>query len=98
MQVLIMHKIKLLSQRPGVEIKVEGLMIKLNLMTSHNQKVDLSLRRWENAPIVGKMATSKEIIWHWNKEQTEDKDEMNDTEKNAAVVMIDDDVVMLFLE
>ena len=45
MQVLIMHKIKLLSQRPGVEIKVEGLMIKLNLMTSHNQKVDLSLRR-----------------------------------------------------
>ena len=45
MQVLIMHKIKLLSQRPGIEIKVEGLIIELYLMTSHNQKVDHSLRR-----------------------------------------------------
>ena len=33
-----------------------------NSMISHNQKIDLSLRKLENASIVGKMVTSKEIV------------------------------------
>ena len=40
-----MHKINLSSWRIGVEIEVEGLMIGLNLVIGHNQKVDLSLLR-----------------------------------------------------
>ena len=51
------HKIKLLLWRIGAEIEVEGLMIRPNPMTSHSQKVDLSLKRWENVSIVGKRLT-----------------------------------------
>ena len=41
----------------------------------------------------------KRNFWHWNKEQIEGKDEKkNDNEKNTAVVVFDEDVVMLSLQ
>ena len=51
-----MHKIKLLSQRTNVEVEVEDLMIG-NSMVGHNQEIDLSSRKLENASIMGKMVT-----------------------------------------
>ena len=49
MQIYIMYKIKLLSQRTTrVEIEAEDLMIR-NLMVGHNQEIDLSSRKLENA-------------------------------------------------
>ena len=47
-----MHKIKLLSWRT----KVEDLMIE-NSKVGHNQKIDLSLRKLENASIVRERVT-----------------------------------------
>ena len=32
--------------------------------------------------------------WHWNKEQTEGKDDKNDIEKNTIVAVIVEDVVV----
>ena len=40
----------------------------------------------------------KRNSWHWNKEQTEEKDEKNDDEKNTAAVVFHEDVLMLSLE
>ena len=51
-----MHKIKLLSRRIRVEVEAEDLMIG-NSMIGHNQEIDLSSRKLENASIVGKMVT-----------------------------------------
>ena len=51
-----MHKIKLLSRRTRVEVEAKDLMIE-NSMVGHNQEIDLSLRKLENASIVGKMVT-----------------------------------------
>ena len=51
-----MHKVKLLSQRTRVEVEAEDLMIR-NLMVGHNQEIDLSSRKLENASIVGKGVT-----------------------------------------
>ena len=55
-----MHKIKLLSRRTRAEVKAEveakNLMIE-NSMVGHNQEIDLSLRKLENAYIVRKMVT-----------------------------------------
>ena len=93
-----MHKIKLLSWKTGVEIEAESLMIGPNSMTGHNQKVDLSLKRWENASIIGKKGNIKRNCWHWNKEQTEYKDEKDYNEKNIVADVLDEDVLMLSLE
>ena len=41
----------------------------------------------------GKKGHIKRNCWHWNKEQTEEKDE-----KNAAAVVFYEDVLMLSLE
>ena len=49
-----MHKIKLLSRRTRVEVEANDLMIG-NSMVGQNQEIDLSLRKLENASIVGKM-------------------------------------------
>ena len=51
-----MHKIKLLSRRTRVEVEVEDLIIG-NSMVGHNQEIDLSSRKVENASIVGKRVT-----------------------------------------
>ena len=51
-----MHKIKLLSRRTRVEVEAEDLMIE-NSMVGHNQEIDLSSRKLENASIVGKKVT-----------------------------------------
>ena len=51
-----MHKIKLLSQKTRAEVEAKDLLIE-NLMVGHNQEIDLSLRKLENASIVGKMVT-----------------------------------------
>ena len=51
-----MHKIKLLSRRTRVEVEAKDLMIK-NSIVGHNQEIDLSLRKIENASIVGKMVS-----------------------------------------
>ena len=48
-----MHKIKLLSR---VKVEAEDLMIG-NSIVGHNQEIDLSSRKLENASIVGKMVT-----------------------------------------
>ena len=42
-------------------------------MISHNQKIDLSLRKLENASIVGKMVTSKEIFGIGTKNKLKEK-------------------------
>ena len=47
---------------------------------------------------MGKNGHMKRNCWHWNKEQTEEKDEKNDDEKNTAAVVFHEDVLMLFLE
>ena len=44
-----------------------------NSMISHNQKIDLSLRKLENASIVGKMVTSKEIFGIGTKNKLKEK-------------------------
>ena len=46
----------------------------------------------------GKKGHIKRNCWHCNKEQTEEKDEKNDDEKNTAVVVFHKDVLMLSLE
>ena len=51
-----MHKIKLLSRRTIVKVEANDLMIG-NSMVDHNQEIDLSLKKIENASIVGKMVT-----------------------------------------
>ena len=51
-----MYKVKLFSQRTRVEVEAEDLMIG-NSMVGHNQEIDLSSRKLENASIVGKMVT-----------------------------------------
>ena len=48
-----MHKIKLLSR---VKVEAEDLMIG-NSIVGHNQEINLSLRKLENASIVGKNVT-----------------------------------------
>ena len=48
-----MHKIKLLSWRIKAEVEAEDLMIEKS-MVGHNQDIDLSSRKLENASIVGK--------------------------------------------
>ena len=42
----------------------------------------------------------KRNFWHWNKEQTEDKEKKikNDSEKNTTAVVIIEDVVVRFVE
>ena len=50
-----MHKMKLLSLRTKAEVEVEDLMIE-NSIVDHNQEIDLSLKKLENASIVGKSA------------------------------------------
>ena len=44
-----------------------------NSMISHNQKIDLSLRKLENTSIVGKMVTSKEIFGIGTKNKLKEK-------------------------
>ena len=51
-----MHKIKLLSWRIRAEVEAEDLMIEKS-MVGHNQEIDLSSRKLENASIVGKKVT-----------------------------------------
>ena len=51
-----MHKIKLLSWRIKAEVEAEDLMIEKS-MVGHNQEIDLSSRKLENASIVGKKVT-----------------------------------------
>ena len=46
----------------------------------------------------GKKGYVKRNCWHWNKEQTEEKDEKNDDEKNTAAIVFHEDVLMLSLE
>ena len=46
----------------------------------------------------GKKGYIKRNYWHWNKEQTEEKDEKNDDEKNTAAIVFHEDVLMLSLE
>ena len=46
----------------------------------------------------GKNGHIQRNCWHWNKEQTEEKDEKNDDEKNTAVVVLHEDVLMLSLQ
>ena len=46
----------------------------------------------------GKKGHIKRNCWHWNKEQTEEKDEKNDDEKNTVAVVFHEDVLMLSLE
>ena len=50
-----MHKMKLLSLRTKAEVEAEDLMIE-NSIVDHNQEIDLSIKKLENASIVGKMA------------------------------------------
>ena len=44
-----------------------------NSMISHNQKINLSLRKLENTSIVGKMVTSKEIVGIGTKNKLKEK-------------------------
>ena len=48
MQIQTMHKIKLLSRRTRIKVEIEDLIIG-NLMVGHNQEIDLSSRKLENA-------------------------------------------------
>ena len=36
--------------------------------------------------------------WHWNKEQNKGKYEKNNSEKNTTAAVIDEDVVVLYIE
>ena len=56
-----MHKIKLLSQRTRAKVEARDLMIK-NSMVGHNQEIDPSSKKLENAFIMRKMVTYKEIV------------------------------------
>ena len=47
---------------------------------------------------MGKKGHIKRNYWHWNKEQTEEKYENNDDEKNTVAIVFHEDVVMLSLE
>ena len=87
-----MHKIKLLSQRTKAEVEAKNLMIE-NSMIGHNQEIDLSSRKLENASIVGKWSLKRDC-WHWNKEQNKGKYEKNDGKKNATTTVIDENVVV----
>ena len=91
-----MHKIKLLSQRTKAEVEAKNLMIE-NSKIGHNQEIDLSSRKLENASIVGKWSLKRDC-WHWNKEQNKGKYEKNDSEKNTTAVVIAEDVVLLSIE
>ena len=51
-----MHKIKLLLWRTKVEVEVKDLIIE-NSKVGHNQEIDLSLRKLENASIVRERVT-----------------------------------------
>ena len=46
----------------------------------------------------GKNGHIKRNCWHWSKEQTKEKDEKNNDEKNTAVVVFHEDVLMLSIE
>ena len=46
----------------------------------------------------GKKGHIKRNYWHWNKEQTKEKDKKNNNEKNTAVVVFHKDVMMLSSE
>ena len=69
-----------------------------NSMVGHNQEIDLSSRKLENASIVGKRGHLRRDCWHWNKEQNKGKYEKNDSEKNTIVTVIDEEVVMLSIK
>ena len=93
-----MHKIKLLSQRTRTEmIEAKDLMIKKS-MVGHNQEIDLSSRKLENASIMGKNGHLRRDCWHWNKEQNKGKYEKNDSEKNTTTIVIAKDVMVLSIE
>ena len=92
-----MHKIKFLSQRTRSKVEAEDLMIE-NSMIGHNQEIDLSSRKLENASIVGKKGHLRRDCWHWNKEQNKGKYEKNDSKKNTIAAVIDEDVVVLSIE
>ena len=47
---------------------------------------------------MGKNGHMKRNCWHWNKEQTKEKYDNNDDEKNTATVVFHEGVVMLSLE
>ena len=51
-----MHKIKLLLRRIRAEVEAEDLIIE-NSIIGHNQEINLSSRKLENASIVGKSVT-----------------------------------------
>ena len=91
-----MLKIKLLSQRTKAKVEAKDLMIE-NSMVGHNQEIDLSSRKLENASIVGK-GSLKRDCWRWNKEQNKGKYEKNDSEKNTTAVVIAEDVVLISIE
>ena len=92
-----MHEIKLLSWRTKAEVEAKDLMTK-NSMVGHNQEIDLSLRELENASIVGKNGHRRRDCWHWNKNQTEGKDEKNDNDKITIATVIAKDVLVLSIE
>ena len=71
-------------------------MIK-NSKVGHNQEIDFSSRKLENASTVGKNGHLRRDYWHLNKEQNKGKYEKNDSEKNTTAVVIDEDVVVLSL-
>ena len=63
-------------------------------MMGQNQEIDLSLRKLENAFIVRKRATWKEIVGIGIKNKLKGK-KKNDCEKNTRAVVIVEDVVVL---
>ena len=61
MQIQTMHKMKLLSQRTKAEVEAEDIMIE-NSIVDHNQEIDLSIKKLENASIVGKKWPQKKRL------------------------------------
>ena len=47
---------------------------------------------------MGKKEHIRKDCWHWNKKQTEGKNDKNDNEKNTTAAMIDENVLMLSIE
>ena len=47
---------------------------------------------------MGKKEHIRKDCWHWNKKQTEGKDDKNDNEKNITTAVIAEDVVVFSIE
>ena len=56
-------------------------------MRGQRQEIDLSISRLENVSIVEKRVHIRANCRHWRKEQTEDKDQKLDDEKDTIAIV-----------